>query len=480
MNRKNIAKRNILLTTAITAIACCTTKAQNTTNVPRLVVNITIDQMRTDLLLKYQPSYNSQGFRELIGNGIFFTDAKLNFSQADLASSIAYISTGATPRYNGIIGRKWFDRNDRRTVSCIEDSSREGIFTSDNTSPAKIQVTTVSDELKADNDKSIIISIGEDAEAAIIHGGHNADGAYWIDRKSGKWCSSDYYPVSKKDLYQYNSNCKNSQRGPYSNDGITDFAMHCIDTSRLGEDNITDILHITYKANDNKADKSRSQDIYLNLDKNITRLIDKISSRIGKDKVLFVISSTGYTDTDGKEHDNKIRIPGGTFYINRTSNLLNLYLSAFYGNDKYIDGYYHNQIYLDTKLLDKKRLRISEVTDLAKTFVRQCQGVADCLSTNDLLSYSSPELQYETNSHNLRNSGDLTIRILPGWTVANEDNGETFTNSTYCFQFPLILYGLGLKGERITSPTPLGRIPATISKVIKIRAPNACKEESLL
>lgn len=480
MKRKNIARRSFLLTTAITAIACCTTKAQNTTTVPKLVVNITIDQLRSDLLLKYQPSYSSQGFRELIDNGIFFTDAKLDFGQADLASSIAYISTGAHPRYNGIIEKKWFDRNERRIISCIEDNTNAGIFTSDNTSPARIQVTTVSDELKTDNSKSIVISIGEDAEAAIIQGGHNADGAYWIDRKNRKWCSSDYYPVNRNDLYQYNSNYRHPSKGTYTNDAITDFAVHCIDTSKLGADNITDVLYITYKANDKEEGKSCPQDIYANLDKNITRLISKISSRIGTDNVLFVISSTGYTDTGSKGHDNKLRIPGGTFYINRTSNLLNLYLSAFYGNDKYIEGYYHNQIYLDKKLLDKKRIRVSEVTDLAKTFVRQCQGVDDCLSTDDLLSYSSPESRYETNSHNLRNSGDLTIRILPGWTVVNEDNGETFTNNAYGFQFPLILYGFGLKGERITSPTSLGRIPATISKVIKIRAPNACKEESLL
>ena len=195
--------------------------------------------------------------------------------------------------------------------------------------------------------------------------------------------------------------------------------------------------------------------------------------------MLFVINSTGYYNEARTTEEKKIRIPGGTFYINRASNLLNLYLGALYGNDKYIEGYSRDQIYFNNKLFDKKRLNTNQICELSKIFIRQCQGVSNCLSANDILSFYTSESETVRNSYNLRNSGDLLVEVLPGWNIANEDNGETYLQGANCQNFPIIFYGFGLKGEVVTTPVCADRIAPTISKTIRIRAPNASKGEPL-
>lgn len=475
MIKTTATKYSIITATTIAILACGTARAQIHTSVPRLVVNITIDQLRSDLLSDYKRFYKENGFKEIIRNGIVFTDARLNFASADLASSISSINTGTSPRYNGIIAEKWFDRNNMKIVSCVEDNNFDGISTLERNSAENVQTTTISDELKIANKKSVVISIAEDPVSAIIPAGHNADGAYWIDTKERKWCTTSYYQKEDRRLETYNSSNRIKTGDVKSNTNVTDFAIHCLNEYSLGADNTPDMLFVTYKANRPESKSTDKQFIYTDLDNNIGRLINTISSKVGLSNVLFVINSTGYYNEARTAEEKKLRIPGGTFYINRASNLLNLYLGALYGNDKYIEGYSRDQIYFNNKLFDKKRLNTNQICELSKIFIRQCQGVGNCLSANDILSFYTSESETVRNSYNLRNSGDLLVEVLPGWNIANEDNGETYIQGANCQNFPIIFYGFGLKGEVVTTPVCADRIAPTISKTIRIRAPNASK-----
>lgn len=56
---------SLLLVFATTPLA-----AQQLVNVPKLVVGITIDQLRTDYLLMMQNAFGSSGFRRLMNEGI--------------------------------------------------------------------------------------------------------------------------------------------------------------------------------------------------------------------------------------------------------------------------------------------------------------------------------------------------------------------------------------------------------------------------
>ena len=65
--------------------------------VPKLVVNILIDQLRTDYLEAFMPLYGDEGFRRLLQEGRVYSQAEYPMSRPDCASSAATVATGTTP-----------------------------------------------------------------------------------------------------------------------------------------------------------------------------------------------------------------------------------------------------------------------------------------------------------------------------------------------------------------------------------------------
>lgn len=125
------------------------------------------------------------------------------------------------------------------------------------------------------------------------------------------------------------------------NANITNVALQCIDSNGMGADNVPDMLSLTYDAQvpieKDVLNKQQLQYKYIQLDKELEKLTTKIENKLGKHNVLFIVTSTGYCNE--KEVDYaKYRIPSGTFYMDRTANLLNVYLGAIYGQDKYVEN----------------------------------------------------------------------------------------------------------------------------------------------
>ena len=105
---------------------------------PRLVVSITIDQLRTDYLEAFSPLYSNEGFKRLLNQGLVFSNASYPFSPIDRASAIATVVTGVTPSYHSIVSGQWLDRESLRPVDC----------TGDKQTPDMLLASTITDELK--------------------------------------------------------------------------------------------------------------------------------------------------------------------------------------------------------------------------------------------------------------------------------------------------------------------------------------------
>lgn len=138
--------------------------------------------------------------------------------------------------------------------------------------------------------------------------------------------------------------------------------------------------------------------VYLKLDRTLASLIKRIEEKVGRNNVLFVLTSTGYTEDQRPDYE-RFRIPSGTFYMNRSCNLLNMYLGAIYGQAKYVEASFRNQIYIDHKLLEQRHLSYTDVITRSKELLAQMSGVRSVIS--------SP--------YNSAVSGDLLIETAPGW-----------------------------------------------------------------
>lgn len=494
---------------------------------PKLVVNIIIDQLRTDYMQAFSPLYGQDGFKRLLNQGLVYQNAYYPFAPIDRASASATITSGTTPYYTGIVGKRWLNKETLRPVFCVDDKQYNGIFTNESSSAANIKVSTIGDELKmVSQGKALIYSIAPERDAAVLLAGHAADGAIWIDDRTGFWCSSSYYKLPIYNwLAEYNKKYPlidyyNTEWKPYSatsgsisyfmgcgvqkpfshkfsgenkfrtfktsgmiNEAITKIATQCVTNSSLGIDPITDILYVTYHAGkfDNKPlaeCQMELQDTYTRLDNEIGKLINNIQSKIGTNDVLFVVTSTGYCEEENSEY-KKYNIPTGTFYVNRATNLLNMYFGAIWGQGQYVESSFGQQIFLNHKQLEHKHISIGDATARAQEFLLQMSGVRNVYTAQQLQQGNNADLIKTRNVFNAENSGDILIDISPGWHSINEDTMEESVSIASLIQFPIIFFGANIKGETILLPASVDRIAPTISRAIRIRAPNACSSEPL-
>ncbi len=497
--------------------------AQEQRNAPRLVVNITIDQLRSDYLEAFLPLYGEKGFKLLMSQGMVYTNAAYSFAPIDRASSIAALASGVTPYYNNIVGQRWLNRETLRPVFCVDDVAFSGLNTSRGSSPKNLRTSTLGDELKvATSGRSVVYAIAPNQDAAVLAAGHAANGAFWLDDLTGDWCSSSYYfstfpmwanaynrlQAPSKQLQKVSWEPANEWIGSFNyfvqsttahsfkhtfrgdekyedyktsaliNEEITVLAQHCVASCGMGNDKVTDLLNLTYYAGTFKHQRVTDcqielQDTYVRLDQEIGRLITFLEERFGKDKIMVVLTSTGYNDEMPPDYQS-FHIPSGTFYLSRSANLLNMYLGGIWGQGKYVESYYRNQIYLNHQLLEAKKISLNDATRRSQEILVMMSGVQNVYTALQLLTDNSEQLRKIRNGFNAELCGDLVIETSPGWTLLNEDTQESEIQRAAFVPFPIIFYGTGIDAEQINIPVTTDRIAPTIAKSIRIRAPNAC------
>ena len=168
--------------------------AQQDLKSPKLYINITVDQLRTDFLYEFSGLYGEGGFKRLLQDGRVYPNAYYAFDNVDRASATATLSTGTYPYVNGIVGESWLDRSSLRIVNCVEDHKYQGVYTTVPMSPVRLKAITVTDEMKrATRGNAIVCSIAPNEDMAVLTGGHAADAVLWKNNSTGYWCSSSYY-----------------------------------------------------------------------------------------------------------------------------------------------------------------------------------------------------------------------------------------------------------------------------------------------
>ena len=178
---------------------------------PKLVLQITVDQLRGDMPERYLARMGKGGFKYLLNEGVVYKDAHHNHANTETIVGHATLATGALPAVHGMIGNVWFDDKLQRLVYNVEDSSypllsadagvnqkteidpTQRTAKSSGRSPSNIQVSTFSDELMiASNGKAKVFGVSVKDRGAISMAGHMGK-AFWFSKKSGEFVTSSYY-----------------------------------------------------------------------------------------------------------------------------------------------------------------------------------------------------------------------------------------------------------------------------------------------
>ena len=278
---------------------------------PKLVVGITVDQMRQEYLYRFEKKFGSGGFRRLMNDGFMLKNAHYNYIPTYTGPGHASIFTGTTPAVHGIIGNDWYDKDSQQMVNCVGDSRQKPVGVEQGrgaVSPWRLLSTTITDELElATQRKAKVIGLSMKDRGAVLPAGHMPDGAYWFDSPSGRFISSTYYkpglpswlekfnnlklpeqylgrdwkpllPIEQyeesgpddspyevkwkgadqKPTFPYNAKVIRGDRTgyevlistPFGNDLLTDLTKAAMDGEDLGMDAVTDFLAVSFSTPD--------------------------------------------------------------------------------------------------------------------------------------------------------------------------------------------------------------------------------------
>jgi predicted AlkP superfamily pyrophosphatase or phosphodiesterase len=177
----------------------------------RLVLQITVDGLRGDLLDRYREGLSPDGFRSLLERGTVFTNAHHEHANTETIVGHTTLATGAHPSGHGMTGNVWYDREAGELAYNIEDPESPILPTRDNAregaqvdpaqkrsrtkgrSPRAILAATLGDTLAAFTaGQARVFGVGGKDRSAVSMAGH-VGRAYWFSTDTGDFVTARYY-----------------------------------------------------------------------------------------------------------------------------------------------------------------------------------------------------------------------------------------------------------------------------------------------
>ena len=178
---------------------------------PKLILQITVDALRGDLPSRFAHVLGDGGFRYLMEQGIYYTNAHYRHANTETIVGHVSLATGSMPAAHGMVANVWFDRELGRLAYNIEDAKYRLLTAGadvdrkseidptqkaakvEGRSPDNILTSTLSDEMAIHfAGKSKIFAVSVKDRGAVSMAGH-AGKAFWFSKASGEFVTSSYY-----------------------------------------------------------------------------------------------------------------------------------------------------------------------------------------------------------------------------------------------------------------------------------------------
>jgi len=528
-------QRIFILLVAFVLISSCIVQAQPVER-PKLIVGIVVDQMRWDYLYRFYDRYTAGGFKRMLNQGFSCENTFIPYTPTITACGHSTIYSGSVPAISGISGNFWWDKQQMRSVYCTEDTSVKTVGSSSalgKMSPKNMLVTTICDELRlATNFRSKVVGIAIKDRGGILPAGHSANAAYWFDNTTGGWISSTYYMkelpgwvndfnkqklVDKyfqqgwKLLYPANTYVQSTTdekkyegkplgdkfpydlkkfigKGygtlpvtPFGNTFTTEFAKASITAEKLGADDITDFLAISFSTPDYIGhtfgpNSLEAEDGFLRLDKELESLFDFLDTNVGKGQyTAFLSADHGVSQVPEFLQENKL--PAGRVYMGTVTGNLNKGLQEKYNIANIIVSDENYQLHLNHSKLDSAKTNKKELIQWIVDRLSAEPGVFRAFALDDLNNVPLPSRVRDmiNSGYNPQRNGDIQVMLLPHYIDAYSATGTTHGLwNSYDSHIPLLWYGWGIKPGKTNRETYMTDIAPTIAAMLRIQMPSGC------
>lgn len=482
---------------------------------PKLVLVIVVDQFRYDYLMRFRDNYTG-GLARLLSGGAVFHDA--HYLQYPTVTAVGHstILSGATPSVSGIIGNEWLDRESNESVTSVSDKSTTllGGNAGSGSSPQRLLVSTLGDELKMAGRNSKVIGISIKDRSAILPAGHMADAAYWFDDKAGHFVSSTYYmkelpawvsqvnlgvPASKYATAEWRAlnakaddkpfcsmkadsgvrPCGSLENTPFGNEIVANFAEEAIDHENLGRHDATDLLTVSFSANDYVGhglgpDSPEVRDISIRTDRMLGDLLTFVFQRVGQQNTLVVFTADhGVAPVPKVNNDRKM--PGGWLKAAEYSGKINDALSAKFGQGKWFSFDTSGFLYLNEETVAANKVDRVEVRRVAAEVARSLPRIARVMTRDDLLrggdSADSVGRAMQLGFYGPR-SADLELLPEPYYMFSSPPGTTHATPYSYDNHVPIIFFGAGIRAGAYLGRVAVNDIAPTLAEILQVETPS--------
>ena len=414
-------------------------------------------------------------------------------------------------------------------------------------SPRRLLSTTLGDELKmATGGQAKVYGVSMKDRGAILPAGHSADGAFWFyGNDLGQFISSTYYMDSLPSwLVELNASGKaealmqegwdrlldesvydqclpdnnpfeGSFKGeikptfPYdfqslraNNDGydvlkatpagntlIVDFALAAIEGAALGQDEVTDLLALSFSSTDYIGHRAgphaqETMDMYLRLDQELKRLFEALDENVGKGQWTAFLSAD-HGGANVPSHAASLGMPTDYWKPGNLVEEMESQLRQRFGapppGEAWILRHNNDQIFLNHPLLFQRGLNRDE---MARFVAERCApepGLTKAIAACDApaMAANDPVVARLMRGHRPGHSGDVFLVPQPGWI----DYGRTGTTHGSAFPYdthvPALFLGAGVPQGETFSRTYIRDIAPTVSQLMQSPYPNGATGEPI-
>jgi hypothetical protein len=486
------------------------------------VVVIIIDQFRGDYLERYRDQFADGGFRLLLDHGANFTDCNYDYANTRTAPGHSTLFTGAYSNGHGIAANEWWDQKKKKMVTSVEDDATELVGIPDaqakkkaGASPHNLLADTLGDELKlATQGKSKVFSVSLKDRASVLPGGFSADGAYWIEPKSGVWITSTYYrPELPKWAQDFNSSNRaakywdrdwknangetlrstghrkgkdGSDAGfyeligstPFANEYELEFAKELIVYENLGAGQATDLLAISLSPNDILGhqvgpDSPEMAAMALALDRELADFFSFIGHQVGLANTWIALSAD-HGVSALPDAAKKLRIPAANLDSGKLEAQINSALTK-----KFSPAHAATFIKLDYPLawLDEDSFTAAHIkqrdAEVAVGEAMKQVGLREYFTKSQLAEGAVPATALGKKFlHSYSPEGSWYVMGVPEpYTVGSAKGTDHASPYSYDTHVPLSFYGLPFRpGTYRTHAEPVD-LAATLASLLGINAP---------
>jgi predicted AlkP superfamily pyrophosphatase or phosphodiesterase len=317
---------------------------------PKLILAVSVDQMRYDYLTRFAPLYKG-GFKRLLDRGAVFSNATYRHAATETGPGHSVILSGRHASSSGIVANDWWDPLLKRTVNVVEDPAQNTVGGPGRAaSPVNFVSFHLGDKIKQKWPESRVVGISMKDRAAILMTGHRADAAFWFETGCACFITSTYYTneapawltafnrlklpdsFAKKSwtrllpdqaVYEQYAG-KDDQPGeadlkdivfphafrnnppeppyytaltrtPFSDEMLLAAATEIMGAYRLGAGNSPDLLAVSFSAPDAighyyGVHSQEAMDEFLRLDGILQKLFDLAEQRVGAENLLVVLA----------------------------------------------------------------------------------------------------------------------------------------------------------------------------------------------